>query len=480
MNLRLNRLGLAVVAGFAFSVAACGDDDNGENGTPNGTGNGSVDAGNGGNGGTPDAGEPDPCDTQDCVELTFTIDDSANNSLAAIPGAEFRWNDFNRGGEIPLVNDGNGVWSITVSEPIPAETAEFGYGAMLATPGGIGGPWNQWIWAYDSRSNGSYTIPADATDGQEIVVPGLVIPAHGDWDLRITLDTNNLVETNFDPSTGVAVKFSRNAFFPTVIEDGADGAEDGIYTFIMSEHIGANAMPADGPNATMGLLAPGERTEFIWESGSGEYKADGQAPLQGVTVAFRNTAENGDWVEGNIIRARNDRNTAAIATPTRQYDYRVTVDTNAVGAAYTAGDPVFFTNTFVVEQENGDFTETPMFDDGQNGDATAEDGIFTFRLGEWVGGAWGNQNVDYRGFTLLGEGEDPIGRMGVSGENASRFKVRFGADASTGYYDSLDGITVEYKAPGGDWTVIPNEEVASNVGPFGNDFRVQIPSGNGG
>ena len=49
---------------------------------------------------------------------------------------------------------------------------------------------NDWIWAYDSRHTGSYTIPASASDGDTIVVPGLTIPEWGDWDVRVTLDTN--------------------------------------------------------------------------------------------------------------------------------------------------------------------------------------------------------------------------------------------------------------------------------------------------
>jgi hypothetical protein len=478
MNLRLNRLGLAMLAGFALSVAACGDDDNGNGNGNGGTdagngGNGGTDAGNGGNGGT-DAGT-DPCDMQDCVDLTFTIDDSANNSLADISGAEFRWNDFNRGGEIPLENDGNGVWSITVQEPIPSENADFGYGAMLFTPGGIGGqPWNQWIWAYDSRSNGSYTIPADAADGDEIIVPGLTIPAHGDWDIRITLDTNNLVDSNFDPSTGVAVKLSRNAFFPITIEDGDDGMEDGIYTFVLSEHIGANASPADGPNATVGLLAPGERTEFIWESGAGEYKADGLAPLQGVTVELQDTSNGGGWVQGNILRLRNDRNTAVIATPDRQIDFRVLVDKSAIdtnatnGVTVDADTPVNFTSSYAVTQSGDDtFTVVPMFDDGLNGDETADDGIYTFRLGEWVGGAWANQNVDLRESTLFAAGGDPLGRDPVPDGSQSRFKVRFADD---GWYGSLDGVTVQFRMPGGEWMA------AANIPDVGGDFGIQTPA----
>jgi hypothetical protein len=476
MNLRLNRLGLAVLAGFAFSVAACGDDDNGDNGngpTDAGNGNGGTDAGNGGT----DAGPTDPCDTQDCVDLTFTIDDSANDSWSAV--GNLAWNDFGRSPDaniIDLTNDGSGVWSITVGEPIPMEDVTYNYGANAVWGAeDAAGSTGDWIWAYDSREVGAYSITATAADGDDIMVPGLVIPAFGDWDIRVMIDTNNLAD-GFDASGGVAVKTSRHGFYTLLLnDDGMKGdmaAGDGIFTYQQSEQTGANAVDSNGAMAAGGLLAPGDNMEIIPVIGGSEYKAGGSI-RQGLSAEIRDTSAAGsDWLPMNFLRVRNDRNTAVKAHPTRQYDYRVTVDTSAVGDAWNEGDDVFFTNTWVVEQQNGDFIETPMFDDGSAGDMMADDGIFTFVLSEWVGGEWAREEVDFRQSLLLGPEEDPVGRGDVPASDASRFKVRFRSD---GFYESLDGITVEYKPPGGEWTVIPSSEIDSDVGGFGNDFRVQIP-----
>jgi len=491
MNLQHNHWGLVLTAGLALTLAACGDDD--DNGTGGPTDTGPTDTGEQDTGPT-DTGPTDtgPADTggEDTgggptVTLRFQVDDTANNSVGAISGAAFEWNDFDRsGGDRPvLTNDGSGLWTYTEDIPIPDSDTTYNFGANLSTPA-PGTGFSDWIWAYDSRDLGSYTVPADAQDGDVIDIegpdgsPALTIPEFGDWDVRLTVDTNDLATNDpaFDPSGGVDVKLSRAAFFANFLQDdgnlGDETAGDGIYTFVLSEQI-ANA-PADTPLQAAGLLAPGDPMEFIWRFSATEYKIDGVAQTQGVTVELRNTATGGDWIPMNVAFVRPDRNSAVLATPTRQVDLRVTVDKANIdegavegGVAVGPDTPVFFTSSWIVEQMNGDFTVLPMFDNGEFGDPTADDGQYTFVLGQWVGGEWNAQEVDFRGMSFLARGDDPLGRDPIPQDGESRFKARFDEG---GFYGSLDGVTVEYRVPGGDWTEITN---IPTVGL--GDFQLIIP-----
>lgn len=65
-------------------------------------------------------------------------------------------------------------------------------------------------------------------------------------------------------------------------------------------------------------------------------------------------------------------------TPEGTYDLRLTVDTKNLGsgATYTAGSPVTVKGTF------SEWGEEAAFDDGTHGDATANDGVFTYTLSE--------------------------------------------------------------------------------------------------
>ena len=55
------------------------------------------------------------------------------------------------------------------------------------------------------------------------------------------------------------------------MDDGMDGDEtagDGIYTFVISDQNTAKAMMGEAMNS-VGLLAPGERLEFVWVDSDG-------------------------------------------------------------------------------------------------------------------------------------------------------------------------------------------------------------------
>lgn len=63
-------------------------------------------------------------------------------------------------------------------------------------------------------------------------------------------------------------------------------------------------------------------------------------------------------------------------TPEGTYDLRLTLDTKNLGsgATFTAGNPITVKGTF------SEWSEDPAFDDGTHGDATANDGVFTYTL----------------------------------------------------------------------------------------------------
>ncbi len=483
---KFSQLSLTLLAGAMAVAVACSDDDDDNGGGMNNNvpANNNNDGGNDNN--NNDGGnDNNNNDAGPSVTLRFTIDDTANNTFQDI-GASFSWNDFDRsGGDRPaLTNDGTGLWSVDVDYPIPAMDETFNYGANAVFTDS-----DDWIWAYDSRHTGSYTVPADANDGDVIDVAGLTIPAFGDWNMRATIDTSSLAAGfTGDPSLGVGVKTNRNGFGLVVLnDDGTNGdetASDGVYTFDMDAQATAAAMGTS--MSSVGLMAPGERVEFTWVIGGTEYKIDG-GERTGVAVELTDTSTpTNPWVPASVVRLRSDRNTGVIATSsTSQYDIRILVDTSTLSTTqYTATSTVYFSNTWIVEQENGTFTAPQMFDNGRFGDETADDGVYTLVLSEWVGGQWVSDDIlfptggnadqpandaDLRSSTLLAAGPDPLGRDPVMSGSEAVFKIRFDAN---GYYESLQGVTVQFKRPGEDtWNDIAN---VPTTGPF-NNFQLIIP-----
>ena len=483
MNKTSQLLVAALSCGLTVGVA-CSDDDGDDGPAPGGNNNAGMMNNNDGMANN-NAMANNNMMAGPTVTLTFTIDDTANNSYGP-EGAQPYWNDFDGDGRVNLTDDGNGLWTASVERAIPATDATFGYGANVEFENGH----DNWIWAYDSRHNGSYTIPANAMDGSTIMVPGLTIPAHGDWNVVLTLNTSS-VTADFageDLSNGVAIKFSRNAFENIVLMDdgtnGDDMANDGIYTFDLEQQIEAAEM-ADmgGTMETVGLLASGERMEFIWTfSVSGtEYKDANGALTEGVGVSLQNTATSSPAFAGGILRLRNDRNTAVIATSSvSQTDIRVTVnlqeavDNGPIGSTTSTDSAAFFTSSWISVQADGGsgtFIALPMFDDGNNGDEMANDRVHTFVLSEWVGGQWEAQgNDDLRSSGLLYYGGDPLGRDTVPADAESRFKIRFD---DGDFYNSLVGVTVEARYGTGPWFELDAASFETNG--FGDYFLV-IPA----
>jgi hypothetical protein len=267
MRLMCKRLGwlppVAVASFLTLGVAGCDDDGDGNG---NGNGNGVQYA-----------------------SIAFTIDDSANGTYTA---GELEWKgsfaydaatgyvtyDGTWTGPFPtLFDDGpssaggheptgatasDSIWGVVVKFAPPDADVTFEYGAQNSGGG--------WIW---QGQNGTVTVPAGST--ATIVADGLVIPAFGTIDFRLMIDTNALAANwTFTPGTDtLTVKGSYAAWAEmTLVDDGTKGdpaASDGIYTFVLSENVGAGT---SFPHS--GLLESGGQPEFVFVIAGVEYKGD--------------------------------------------------------------------------------------------------------------------------------------------------------------------------------------------------------------
>jgi len=149
---------------------------------------------------------------------------------------------------------------------------EFEYGAQRG-----GG---SWIWV---GGNGKFTVPAGAL--APIVATGLVIAPFGTVDFRLEIDVSgdganlNALFQGLDYSGKVKVKGSAWGWSEIALSDdgmkGDSTADDGVYTFVLSENIGKHD----------GLLKLGAMPEFIFVLDGVEYKnTDAEGAQEGVNA----------------------------------------------------------------------------------------------------------------------------------------------------------------------------------------------------
>ncbi len=149
-----------------------------------------------------------------------------------------------------------------------------------------------WVWV---GSNGTFQVPAGAT--AEIPAPGMTFAATGKIDLKVTLDTGNLLPpfTYTAGTTTIQVKGSAWGWAAvTLVDDGTNGddvAGDGIFTLVLSKNINSAVPPYPG------LLKTGDKAEFVWMIGGSEYKdpGSGDAASQGV-AGFTMSPPATTWV----------------------------------------------------------------------------------------------------------------------------------------------------------------------------------------
>lgn len=268
------------------------------------------------------------------VAVSFTIDDSANQTYTDADGlawkGSFSYDSTTRiatrdpawGGPFALVYDdgpwnagghepagataGDHIFGITMWIPVPTAEEAFEYGAIR---GSVDGSDGQWIW---QGSNGTFTVPANASD--PIATTGLVIPAHGTTDFRLVIDTANLAPefAAFDPANGITVKSSGWGWSEIMcVDDGTTGdvtASDGLFTFVLSNHVGTGTMLPHN-----GLLASGDEPEFVFVLGGVEYKVSGAASAAGVTASVMPAA--GAWTDVTIETRPSPNGNTFISVP---------------------------------------------------------------------------------------------------------------------------------------------------------------------
>ncbi len=171
---------------------------------------------------------------------------------------------------------------------------------------GVLNEFDRWIWI---GPNGQVDVPAASTD--TIACAGLLLPAFGSVDLKLTLDVNALHE-NFatvTPATyGIFLKSSVNSWTPVqLIDDGENGDDvplDGVFTYIQSRGMG----PHDG------LLYDGQHAQFVFvfaQEGVNpddglEYKVTTQCATEGVK-GYTDVATPGTMAEATIQLERDSR-----------------------------------------------------------------------------------------------------------------------------------------------------------------------------
>lgn len=285
--------------------------------------------------GTPDAGPTDtgnpdtgPVPDAGFIRLNFSIDDSANGTYTSTDGLAWKgsfaydsatnivthagWTGpfpllyddgpWDQGGHEPAGSEGNdGVWGCSIEFAVPSAAVMFEYGAIR---GSIDGSDGQWIWP--GPGNGMFTVNAGQTT--DVTAAGLTIPAFGDINLRLEIDTSTLAEefAEFMPANGITVKGSTWGWEEIgCVDDGTGGdvtASDGIYTFVLGENVGPGT---SRPHS--GLLNSGDEPQFIFVLGGVEYKVGGAGATTGVTASTQ--APGGDWTEQTVEVLSSNNNT---------------------------------------------------------------------------------------------------------------------------------------------------------------------------
>ncbi len=226
---------------------------------------------------------------------------------------------------------GDHKWGVAIFAKLPETGSNtWGYGLNDAHACAAGNPaveaCNGWIWKGD---NGTFTVTAGNTT--PITAPGLTFGSFGTTDLELTLDKNALdTSTSWDTSK-VTVKGSAWGWSEIKLTD--DGT--GKFTFVESEYVGAGkALPHAG------LVAPGDKPEFIFVLNGVEYKdAGGVALPTGVTASIKPAGET-VWSAQPIEIGTNNNTYITVPTPFVQPTGTVAVNFTVVDPnhVFSAGD----------------------------------------------------------------------------------------------------------------------------------------------
>lgn len=314
----MKNLTILGVCCLALTLGACGDDD--EDNTP--------------------AGFPQPAGT---VAVNFRVDASTNQLYADRDlewKGSFTWTEATRmlsgrddtwGGGVgpypPLFDDGpwdrgghepkgetagDGIFGITVFVTPPA-TGSVAYNFGLHDTVYQEEFGNGWVFPYPSP--GEFVVNAGATGEIDADADYPVEMRGGNIDLRLTVDMSAVTP----PTTGswsepATVKASWWGWSEIAMSDdgttqGDETADDGIWTFTMSEHMGS----AGKQYSHTGLLPSGQLVQFVFVFNGDEYKVGGAPPAAGVAAQVK--VGTGAWTTTAVSnQAAGDQNTI-ITTP---------------------------------------------------------------------------------------------------------------------------------------------------------------------
>jgi hypothetical protein len=133
-----------------------------------------------------------------------------------------------------------------------------------------------WIW---TGSNGTFMVPAGAT--QPISATGLMIPAFGQIDLMLEIDTTMLA-AGFTFTPGTTTLTVKGSSWGWAEVELAAATPTTTYRFVLSENVGPGTAR---PHA--GLLNSGDHPEFVFVIGGVEYKEAGEASSTGVAAFLK-------------------------------------------------------------------------------------------------------------------------------------------------------------------------------------------------
>lgn len=140
-------------------------------------------------------------------------------------------------------------------------------------------------------------------------------------------------------------------------------------------------------------------------------------------------------------------------------DFRLTIDTSTLAPEFSATNP---DDGVGVKGSAWGWGPTLLADDGQNGDETAADGIYTFQLSEFVG--VGNT---FRYFGRTKSGDEPEFIFVFGPDPAIGLEYKAGGSAA------IQGIKAEVRAEGAPaWTEVP---VMLRPGPQNTNSYITIP-----
>lgn len=269
---------------------------------------------------------PDGFVKGDFVWLTFSVDDSANQTFGDGDiqwTGSFAWTEATNtivpatswlptdGPFVPLYDDGPqptghekagavaGDHILTNQVKFVADKdTTFEYGAL--------NEFNNWMWV---GANGQFTILQG--QGGVFDVPGMALKKFGAVDAKITLNTKALNTAYASWNTTdykFFVKGTLNQWTPVqLLDDGNKGdsaAGDGVLTFVLGQNLGKHD----------GLLSPGDEVQFTFVTTQGdqdpidgqEYKQTGNGLPDGVAT-WTATGPGGAWETVPVVMAKDSK-----------------------------------------------------------------------------------------------------------------------------------------------------------------------------